>query len=128
MPIVEAMNSLSDSATVLNYKNFYHHLAVSVNQGNSFQKSFATYRKCNLLIPRTIQQMIVVSEQSGSMSQTFIRIGQMYEEKADLSTKNLATILEPVLLVIVWFGVLIIALAVILPIYGLIGGMDNAIQ
>ena len=49
----------------------------------------------------------------------------MYSEKSDITTKNLTSILEPILLVIVWLGVVSIALAVILPIYGLVGGLNT---
>jgi len=127
MPIVEALEALATSSSFSAYKKFYIAISQSVSQGNSFQKSFQSYRKSSKLMPRTIQQMIVISEQSGSLPETLIKIGEMYEEKADLSAKNLATIIEPVFLIIVWFGVLFIALAVILPIYGLIGGLNNSI-
>ena len=69
--------------------------------------------------------MIMAAERSGHLSGTLIKIGSVYEEKLDETTKNLAIILEPVLLVIVWLGVMTVALAVILPIYGLIGGIQQ---
>jgi type II secretory pathway component PulF len=47
----------------------------------------------------------------------------MYEEKISNTTKNLSVILEPILLVIVWLGVITVALAVVLPVYSLIGGL-----
>ena len=47
------------------------------------------------------------------------------QEKIDDTTKNLTVLLEPILLVIVWLGVLFVALAVILPIYSLIGGINK---
>jgi hypothetical protein len=56
---------------------------------------------------------------------TFLAIGENFEEKIDNTTKNLSVILEPILLVIVWLGVVAVALAVILPIYSLIGGLNN---
>ncbi|MEI8060839.1 MAG: type II secretion system F family protein [Candidatus Berkelbacteria bacterium] len=128
MPIVEALDALADSSTITAYTKFYTAVSKTISEGNSFQKSFASYKGSAKLMPKTIQQMIIVSEQSGSLSETLIRIGQMYEEKADVSAKNLATILEPVFLVIVWLGVLFVALSVIMPIYGLVGGMNSAIQ
>jgi type II secretory pathway component PulF len=52
-----------------------------------------------------------------------VSVGEIYDEKANSTTQNLEVILEPILLVIVWLGVLGVAVAVILPIYGLIGGL-----
>jgi hypothetical protein len=70
--------------------------------------------------------MIVAAEQSGTLAETLLRIGQSFEERTQNATKNLAVILEPILLVIVWIGVMAVALAVILPIYSLIGSLETA--
>jgi type II secretory pathway component PulF len=67
----------------------------------------------------------VAGEQSGNLSGVLLKIGENFEEKADTTTKNLTIILEPILLVIVWVGVVAVALAVILPIYGLVGNLNN---
>jgi type II secretory pathway component PulF len=45
----------------------------------------------------------------------------------EINYKYLTTMMEPILLVIVWLGVLAIALAIVLPIYSLIGGMGQQI-
>ncbi|HLD81814.1 MAG TPA: type II secretion system F family protein, partial [Patescibacteria group bacterium] len=76
-------------------------------------------------IPISIQHLIAAGEQSGNLSQTLKHTGQQYEEKIELTTKNLTVLLEPLLLVIVWLGVVAVALAVILPIYSLIGGLNS---
>ena len=47
------------------------------------------------------------------------------KNNSENSTKNLSVLLEPMLLLIIWGGVVTVALAVILPIYGLIGGLNN---
>ena len=54
-------------------------------------------------------------------------IGEVYENKSVNTIKNLTTALEPILLIFVWFGVMAVALSVILPIYSLIGGLNNQI-
>jgi type II secretory pathway component PulF len=123
MPIVESIRAIKETAPFYNYRRFYAALESSVEEGNSFQKSFTSYKKINKLIPSPIQQMIVAAERSGHLSDSFLKIGEVFEERLDNTTKNLAVILEPVLLVIVWLGVMAVALAVILPIYGLIGGL-----
>ena len=74
-----------------------------------------------------MQQLIIAGEQSGSLPETLLRIGQEYEEKTDAATKDLMIILEPILLVIVWLGVVGVAIAVVLPIYSLIGGLQSSI-
>lgn len=126
LPITQALNSLASATEISPYRKLYEHLRYSVEDGNSFQKSFGSFRRADHLIPVPIQQLIVAGEQSGTLSGTLLKIGQTYETKSDTTTKNLAVILEPILLVIVWLGVVAVALAVILPIYSLIGGFKTS--
>lgn len=125
LPILEALDSLRESTGSRLYHKFYAYLRDSIDEGNSFQQSFGLYQQADKLIPVSIQQMIVAGEHSGHLAQTLIKIGEIFEDKIDVTAKNLTVILEPILLVIVWFGVLAVALAVILPIYGLIGGLNQ---
>ena len=125
LPITQALDSLASASEVSQYRKFYIHLRDSVGDGNSIAKSFASFKRANRLISMPIQQLIVAGEQSGTLSATLLKIGQTFEVKADTSTKNLTIILEPILLVVVWLGVVAVALAVILPIYSLIGGFNG---
>ena len=126
LPITKAIDSLAGASEVIRYKTFYVSLRESIDMGNSFQKSFAAYKGIDALIPPPIQQLIVSGEQSGNLNKTLIKIGKMLEAKSDTTTKNLTIIMEPILLVIVWAGVVTVAFAVILPIYSLVGGLNNA--
>ena len=124
LPITRALDSLASATEISPYRKLYAHIRDSVTDGNSVQKSFATFHNARRLIPAPIQQLIVAGEQSGTLSETLVKIGKMFETKADTTTKNLTVVLEPILLVIVWLGVVAVALAVILPIYSLIGGFN----
>ncbi|MEX0917615.1 MAG: type II secretion system F family protein [Candidatus Paceibacterota bacterium] len=124
LPITRALESLEEAATFPHYKKFYAYLKTSVEEGNSLQKSFAAYKKLHSLIPSPVQQVIVAGEKSGKLSESLSKINETYEANIETTTKNLTVILEPVLLVIVWLGVVGVALAVILPIYNLIGGFN----
>lgn len=129
MPVVAALDSLYKASNLHIYKRLYAHLRDTVEEGNSLKNSFTLYPKeINRLIPITVQQMLVAGEKSGQLPQTLVKIGETFETKTETTTKNLTVILEPILLVIVWFGVVGVALAVILPIYSLIGGLNNPTQ
>jgi type II secretory pathway component PulF len=125
LPIEEAMNSLVGAADFYRYKNLYAFLKTNIEEGNSFQKSLDLFKGSKWLMPRAIQQMINAGERSGSLSTILLKIGEIYQEKTELTAKNLTVILEPILLVIVWLGVLGIAMAIIMPIYGLVGNLNN---
>src|SRR3989344_2398237 len=126
MPVVAALDSLYKASSLKIYKKLYAHLRDSVEEGNSIKKSFELYPKeINRLVPITVQQMLVAGEKSAQLPETLLKIGEIFETKTETTTKNLTVILEPILLVIVWMGVVGVALAVILPIYSLIGGLNN---
>jgi len=125
LPIIDALDSLCRGSEFYSYRKLYEHIKENIDKGNSFEKSLLSYKKAGKLIPLPVQQMIFASERSGKLTETLKRIGLIYEERTDNTTKNLATVLEPVLLVFVWLGVVSVAMAVILPIYSLVGGLNQ---
>lgn len=125
LPVVDALESLTGSTTLYKYKKFYFHLSEKIKEGNSFRKSFELYKNTHSLIPVPIQQLVITAEQSGNLAAVLIKIGEMYEAKTQDSAKNISVLLEPILLVIVWLGVVAVALAVILPLYSLIGSLNQ---
>lgn len=124
VPILEAFDSLKKATQFRPYIKLYTHMQQSIENGYSIHQSFQTFKKTRRLVPYPIQQLISSSEQSGRLPDTFLKIGELYEGKIDDTTKNLTVIMEPILLVIIWLGVVGVALAVILPIYSLIGGFQ----
>ena len=125
LPVTDAVDSLKSSTTVLVYQKLYIHMKSQIEVGSSFQQSFNTYPGIDKLIPAPIQQMIASGEQSGCLPKLLKTIGETFEEKTDATAKNLSTILEPLLLLVIWGGVMSVALAVLLPIYSLIGGIGK---
>jgi len=125
MPVVEAISSVENAMKFPRYKKFVDHLGKSVNDGKTFREGFASYKNTKALIPTPVQQLIVAGERSGNLSRSLTNISARYETKVDTAAKNLSTILEPILLVVVWLGVVGVALAVILPIYSLVGQFNS---
>lgn len=128
LPVLEALSSLQDSGTLRSYGKIYQYLHAQIEEGKSFEESFKANKKIRVYIPTPIQSLISAGERSGSLARIFLNISETFEAKTELTTKNLSVILEPLLLVIVWLGVVAVALAVILPIYSLVGGLSNKTQ
>lgn len=123
--IVESLNAMKSSTLLWKYKEIYASLSDSIEKGEGFKKGLEKIKNHEKYIPPHIQEMIVSAEKSGGLALTFQKIGAHYEEKVDTSTKNLTSLLEPVLLLVIWFGVMGVAIAVILPIYSLIGNLND---
>jgi len=125
LPVTQAVTLLEKATNVPQYQQFYHYLTSALEDGFSFKESLARYKKSNTLLPPAVQQMVIAGERSGSLSEVLSTIGRTYEQKSDITTENLETILEPVMLLFVAAGVMIVAVAVILPIYSLVGGLGQ---
>jgi type II secretory pathway component PulF len=125
MPLDQSLEALHDATTFTPYKKMFGQFIKGVNQGDSLERIFEKNPKSKKLMSASIQQMIASGERSGSLGQILAKIGKIQEEKTDNTSKNLSVLLEPLLLVVVWLGVVGIALAVILPIYSLVGGLNS---
>lgn len=77
------------------------------------------------LFPGVTSRMISVGEQSGKLEETFQYLAEFYEDEVDNMTKNLSTVLEPVLLILIGLTVAFIAIAIISPIYSFIGSIER---
>lgn len=125
LPVTEAVRLLAGASTSPQHQAFYNYLAQSLDDGFSFKDSLNKYKNSGKLIPKPVQQMVIAGERSGSLPEVLLTIGRTYEQKADTTTANLEAIIEPILLVIVWLGVMIVAVAVVIPIYSLVGGLNK---
>lgn len=126
LPLLQAIGSLKEATLSPFYVKFYDFLYSSIESGQSFEQSFRDYKGIKKILPSSIEQIIVTGEQSGNLSVALLKIGTVYEEKTELTSKNISVALEPILLVIVWLGVMLVAVAVILPIYSLVGGIGKS--
>lgn len=125
LPLLQAIGSLRESTLSPFYRKFYDFLHDRIEEGYSFADSFARYKDIRHVLPPSIEQIIVTGEQSGNLTAALLKIGTVYEDKTETTSKNISVALEPILLVIVWAGVMLVAIAVILPIYSLVGGINQ---
>lgn len=122
--VTEALDSLSKATRFPLYADLYEHMEERVGLGHSFKKAISEYDNIDSVMPSTVRGMIMAGERSGNLPEVLSQIGETYEEKLDTTTKNLTVILEPILLFIVWIAVVGVALAVILPVYSLVGDLN----
>lgn len=118
---LDSLNSLINASSTSRYRKFYEFLYKNMGDWFTFKQCFKLYVWSKKLIPSSIQQVIVSGEQSGVLSDTLVKLGESYAKKIEQTTKDLSVMLEPIMLIVVWIGVVWLALAVIMPIYGLIG-------
>ncbi len=77
------------------------------------------------LFPSVASRMIAVGERTGKLEETFGYLAEFYEDEVDVMTKNLSTLLEPLLLLVIGLVVAFIAVSIISPIYNFIGNIQR---
>lgn len=103
------------------YSDSLAETATQIEKGESIAKTLKKYPK---LFPAVFVQLIMVAENTGSLEETLAETELFYESEVDAITKNMASIIEPVLIVILGIGVAFLAIAVIMPMYSLSSHMS----
>lgn len=125
VPLDEAFLLVSEGASLHRYNRAYHKLSEEFSAGATMKEAFETVRRANDLFTPAIIQLFIASGRAGNTKDMLERVGMRYEERMDVSSKNLSVLLEPFMLIVVWLGVLMLALAVIQPIYKILGGIHR---
>ena len=71
--------------------------------------------------PRVVANLIAISEKSGHTEEILDTLGKFYEVEIESSIKTLVSFLEPALLLGIGIIIAVIALAILVPIYQLVG-------
>jgi MSHA biogenesis protein MshG len=115
VPIVQAMSVVAEVVS-----NSYMALRISqmrdgVGRGESVLRTAAA---SGIFTP-VVLEMISVGEETGDLDDLMNEVGDMYEREVDYDIKNLAANIEPILTVALGVMVLILALGVFMPMWGL---------
>lgn len=123
LSITRALQVEYATTTNLIFKGYIGKLQLSVAKGEMISKELLTGEFTK--IPPLVSKMIDVGERTGKLEESFLYLGDFFEEEVDNTAKNFSTILEPVLLLVIGLIVAFVALAIISPIYSLTGSVHR---
>lgn len=98
------------------YKEIIREAAVRVEKGTALSEIFIQRED---LYPILVGEMILVGEETGGIAKMLKELAIFYEKEVEQKTKDLSTIVEPILMVVIGGVVGFFALAVIAPIYSI---------
>jgi type IV pilus assembly protein PilC len=99
------------------YKAVMRRVEAQVERGAAISQVFVEAEK---LYPPFVGEMVAVGEETGEISKMLGKVATFYEEEVDQKTKNLSTIVEPALMVVVGVAVGFFAMSMISPMYSLV--------
>lgn len=98
------------------YKDALFEAGPIVEKGGTLSSVFQSREN---IYPILVGEMAEVGEETGNLAAMLLKGAVMFEDDVDQATKNLSTIIEPVLMVVIGVAVAFFAISIIGPIYSL---------
>lgn len=120
IPIVK---SLEITSTVLNNGRFRKALEDAAEQVRKGAKLSQGLKGSGKLYPLVVLQMLEVGEETGQTGEILAKLADFFEEEVNAITKNMAAIIEPVLMLFMGGAVGFFAVSMIQPMYSMLGSI-----
>lgn len=120
IPIVKSLEIVSGTMGNIYYKNAILEAAEKVGKGGKLSDALQSYQN---IYPPIVFQMIQVGEETGETSNILAKLADFFEEEVGNATKNLVSVIEPVLMLIVGAAIGFFAISIIQPMYSMLGSI-----
>lgn len=117
VPFVEALQIMGDNTPHPSYAAVFQQSIDHVKQGKVLSSYLAEYKR---LFPSLVVNIMKVGEETGELDAVLKEVALFYESEVDQTMKNLTSVMEPILMVVIGLIVGALAISVISPIYGLV--------
>lgn len=118
IPIVQALEITAEVVGNAVYEESLMATVVSVREGASVSDAFAR----SGVFPGIMLQMIKVGEESGELGSILDALGRFYRREVENAVDMLVSLIEPMLIIVLGFGVGFLMASVLIPIYSISGG------
>jgi type IV pilus assembly protein PilC len=114
--VIQAIEITEEVVQNIYYKKILVEAKMRVEKGTALSEIFVERTD---LYPILVGEMILVGEETGQISGMLSELATFYETEVERKTKDLSTIIEPLLMVVIGASVGFFALALIAPIYSI---------
>ena len=111
--VLEALEIVSHSTRNIVFSAEIEKVAEKVKNGAPVAEPL----KQSKIFPVMVSQMVSVGEETGNLDKMLIKIAEFHERQIENFTKNISSIIEPVIMLIVGVAVGFVVISIITPIY-----------
>lgn len=120
VPIIRSLEITSGTLGNVYYKSAILDVAEKVRKGAKIAQAMKAYEN---IYPSIVVQMVDVGEETGETSTILAQLAEFFEEEVTNATKNLATIIEPVIMLVIGAAIGFFAVSMIQPMYSMLGAI-----
>ncbi len=114
-PIIEALNVTAEVLDNVYYQELLKDAVSQVKRGIPLSVPLSK----SAYFPPIVGQMVSVGEQTGELDTILLNLGQYYQGEVDDQLKNISSLIEPIIIVIVGIGVGFLVYSILIPIYNI---------
>ncbi|MCS7257775.1 MAG: type II secretion system F family protein, partial [candidate division WOR-3 bacterium] len=111
LPILRSLSLVSKTVNNSYFQKKIEGIIEGVRRGRGLS---APMREAEVFPPMVVQ-MVATGEESGSLDDMLRQISDFYDKEVEIAVKNLTSMIEPILIMILGAGAVFVILAVILP-------------
>lgn len=115
--VLESLKITEEIVQNVHYKKILAEAYSAVEKGDQLSKTFSEHEN---LYPVFLSQMLSVGEETGKIDEMMLGVAVYYEDDVDVKTKDMSTVIEPFLMVVIGIAVGFFAVAMISPMYSLV--------
>jgi type IV pilus assembly protein PilC len=115
IPIIKSLQIVSEIINNVVYRDIILESVSKISAGKSISEGLTGHYE----FPNIVIQMVKVGEQTAQLDEIMDKLALFYEKEVDTKVATLATLLEPIIMIILGIGVGVLVAGILMPIYNL---------
>lgn len=113
--LLESLDIVAQALESISFRDVIMQAKEDVEKGLSLSQAMEVHE----IFPPILPQMVSVGEETGRMDEILDKLSEYYEKESEYAVKNLTSMMEPLIMIVLGIGVGFMVISIIMPIYNL---------